>query len=380
MAAVTAVVLPLRVSTSALSGLQDVKFIGVLSTVGWALDLILTVTLLFRGWGLYSLALGASIPSLVSVIAAFVRLHHVAPDLVRQWPRPSVLEVARLFKEGFGTWLGTWGWRLLAATDAIVVASLGNPQWITTLAMTAKLGQMLTQMSWVPGDSSLVGLAQLSGEARPERLRAAVSAVFRVYLALASAGACIVLAANGGFVRGWVGAPLFAGSSINIVLALIMIVGTVTHGLSTITSVLGHRMQVGVATLIAGAVQLVLALALGRALGLIGVPLAALIAQGLVLGPLLLPSLSARTGVRLRTFAADVVQPWALRSVPLLVLSALAGPTVLTFPIWIAVPIGGVVAAVYIFVARRLILDYAPVASMVRNRLSRFPLAAALLP
>ena len=56
------------------------------------------------------------------------------------WPRPSWDEVARLFREGFGAWLGAWGWRLSAATDAIVLASLGNPVAITMLAMTAKLG------------------------------------------------------------------------------------------------------------------------------------------------------------------------------------------------------------------------------------------------
>src|SRR5262249_20206159 len=152
-------------------------------------------------------------------------------DLVRDWPRPTPAHVLRLFREGFGAWLATWGWRLLAATDAIVVGTLGNPQWITMLAMTTKLGQMLTQMSWVPGDSSLVGLAQLSGEGQPARLRDAVTAVFRVYIGLASAGACIVLAANGGFVRGWVGPELFAGTAINTVLAGIIIMSSLTHGL-----------------------------------------------------------------------------------------------------------------------------------------------------
>ena len=92
------------------------------------------------------------------------------------------------------------------------------------LAMTAKLGQMMTQMSWVPGDSSLVGLAQLSGEQQPDRLRQAVAAVFRVYLALATGGTCILLAVNGAFVSGWVGPHLFAGSGVNAVLAAIILV------------------------------------------------------------------------------------------------------------------------------------------------------------
>jgi O-antigen/teichoic acid export membrane protein len=379
LAGVTAVVLPLRVATSALVGLQDVKFTGAISTGAWVLDVVLTVGLLLEGWGLYALAIGAAVPSLAGVLLAIGRLRVIAPDLVRGWPRPTPAHVVRLFREGFGAWLATWGWRLVAATDAIVIGALGHPQWITMLAMTTKLGQMLTQMSWVPGDSSLVGLAQLSGEGQPGRLRAAVSAVFRVYVGLASAGACIVLAANGGFVSGWVGPELFAGTGINTVLAAIMILSSLTHGLATITSVLGGRMQVGVATLVAGAVQTALAFGLGRRFGLAGVPAAALLAQGLVLIPLMLPALAHRTGVGLRALISDVARPWANRSLPVLVLCAVAAPSLQALPLWYAIPFGGVVGVAHLWIARRLILGYAPVAEMVRKRLARFPAAAALL-
>ncbi len=380
MAGVTAIVLPLRIVGSTLVGLQDVKFYGALSTAGWTLDVIVTVTLLVLGHGLYALAIGALIPSALGVIVGFGRLLWIAPDLMSGWPRPSVADVSRLFREGFGVWLGTWGWRLLAATDAIVVASLGNPLWITMLAITAKLGQMLTQMSWVPGDSSLVGLAQLSGEAQPARLRAAVTAVFRVYLTLATAGACVVLAANGGFVSGWVGGGLFAGYGVNGLLAAMIVVASIVHGLATMASVLGRRLHVGVATLVSGVVQLTLAFVLGRRLGLIGVPLAALCAQGFVLIPMLIPALAARTGVGPRALLSEVFRPWALRSLPVVALCAAVGPTLGGAPIWVAVPMGGVVGVAYLLLARRLILGYAPVADLLRRRLARFPAAAALLP
>jgi O-antigen/teichoic acid export membrane protein len=362
MAAVTAVVLPLRIASSTLVGLQDVKFQGGLTTITWALDVVVTIVLLVKGYGLYALALGASVPSLVGVIAAFARLKWIAPDLLSRWPRPSLAQVGRLFREGFGAWLGTWGWRLLAATDAIVVGTLGNPAWITMLAMTAKLGQTLTQMSWVPGDSSLVGLAQLSGEGNSKRLGAAVTAVFRVYLALATAGACIVLAVNGGFVSAWVGSGLFAGPVVNAMLASIIVVGSLVHGLATISSVLGRRLHVGLATLAAGVVQL-----------------AALCAQGLVLIPLLLPSLMDRAGVGARRLLTDVVQPWAARSLPVIAVCAVAGPALNALPIWVVIPLGIATGLSYVWVARRLILDYAPVADLLRKRLARFPAAAALL-
>jgi O-antigen/teichoic acid export membrane protein len=378
IACVTAVVLPLRVAGSTLIGLQDVKFYGAMSTGTWALDLVITVTLLMRGYGLYALALGAAVPSLISAAVMIVRLRIVAPDLVRGWPRPSTAAVARLFREGFGAWLGAWGWRLSIATDAIVLASLGHPLWIITLAMTAKLGQMMTQMSWVPGDSSLVGLAQLSGEQKPERLRDAVSAVFRVYLALATGGTCVLLAVNGGFVSGWVGTHLFAGAGVNAVLAAIILVSTFAHGMAVVASTLGKRMHVGLAALASGTVQVVLALMLGRRLGLIGIPLASLCAHMLVLVPLLLPALADCTGLAFSGLTREVFRPWAVVSMPVILACGVIG--VLRLPLGLpgTVVTGVLVGLMYALCARSLILGYPPVAALIRGRLAAFRLEGLL--
>jgi O-antigen/teichoic acid export membrane protein len=370
MAAVTAVVLPLRIAGSVLTGLQDVKFYGALATIGWAVDVVLTISLLLNGYGLYALAIGASVPSLVTAAISIVRLRAIGPDLLTSLPMPSGGEVRRLFREGLGGWLGAWGWRLTAASDAIVVASLGAPAWITMLAMTSKLGHVATQMSWVPGDSGLVGLANLSGEGERERVRAAVTAVFRVYLTLVGAGACAVLAVNGAFVGAWVGPGLFAGAGINTVLAGVMIVATTAHGAAAVASVLGRRLHVGLATLASGAVQVALALVLGRQLGLIGVPLAALCAQVLVLLPSLLVVLPSTAGVTMSDLGKQVFVPWAMRSVPLLVLCAIAGPFLGNLSLAAAIPAGAVIALLSLWMGRRLILDYAPVAAVIRARLA----------
>lgn len=370
IACVTAVVLPLRVAGSTLVGLQDVKFYGTMSTAMWAVDLVVTVSLLLNGYGLYALAFGAAVPALINSAAMVLRLRAVAPDLVRHWPLPSAADVARLFREGFGSWLGAWGWRLSIATDAIVLASLGHPVWITMLAMTAKLGQMMTQMSWVPGDSSLVGLAQLSGEQRPERLRSAVCAVFRVNLALAAGGTCILLAVNGAFVGGWVGTHLFAGAGVNAVLAVLILVSTVAHGMAVVVSALGKRLHVGIAALLSGTVQVGLALVLGRRFGLIGIPLASLCAQAIVLIPVLIPALADRTGLTVPALARQVVWPWAVKSLPLVVLCGIAGASPLLLPLPGAIVAGGIVGLTYAWFARPLILGYPPVAALIRSRLA----------
>lgn len=379
MAGVTAMVLPMRVASSALIGLQDVRYCGVMTTAAWALDAALTVVLLLNGFGLWALAIGASVPAALHASAALVRLRLIAPDLVESWPRPSRQAVAMLFKEGGGGWLGAWGWRLASATDAIVIASLGFPVSVTILAMTTKLGQMLTNMAWVPGDSGLVGLAQLAGEGSADRLRAAIGALGRVYLTLATVAACVVLAANPSFVKGWVGAELFAGIRINTLLALVAIGATAGHALSATVSVLGKRLYVGGATLVAGAAHVVLAYVLGRRFGLIGIPLAALLVQSFILVPALLPALQTVSGMTLSSVMRTVVVPWALRAVPLLAIAAAIGVAGASVPIWTAIPLGAVAGIAALFVSRHLILDYPPVARVIRARLAIFRLDGVLL-
>jgi hypothetical protein len=378
IAAVTAIVLPMRVAYSALIGLQDVRYCGVMTTVAWGIDAALTVTLLFNGFGLWALAIGASAHSALIACAAVIRLRAIAPDLVRSWRRPSRAAVTSLFKEGGGGWLSAWGWRLASATDAIVIASLGQPLWITILVMTTKLGQLVTNMAWVPGDSGLVGLAQLAGEGNRARLHDAIAALSRVYLTLGTVAACVVLAANPAFVRGCVGEEFFAGLGINALLAMGVIGATSAHALSATVSVLGKRLYVGGTTLLAGAAHVALAYLLGRRLGLAGIPLAGLVVQTLVLVPLLVPALRTVAAMPFADMVGSVLAPWAFRAVPLLALAAAAGMSARHQPIWIAIPLGGFTGIIALLACRQLILEYPPVAQVIRARLAPFRLDGLL--
>ena len=113
---------------------------------------------------------------------------------------PAVAGHPALFGEGMGTWIGGWGWRLISATDGLVLAALGDPRGIAALAVTNKLAQAFTQLSWVPCDSGLVGLAASRRRAAGPALREAIVVMMRVYLTMSGSVACIMIAANPAFV------------------------------------------------------------------------------------------------------------------------------------------------------------------------------------
>jgi O-antigen/teichoic acid export membrane protein len=377
IAAGGALALPLRIFSGALGGLQDVRFQGTLSTSAWAADVLLTVILLRQGYGLYALAIAAAVPGFVSAAVSLVRMRLIAPDLLRDWPRPSVATVTRLFRESIGGWFGQWGWRLTAATDSIILAALGSPTAVTVLACTSKLGAMVMHMSWLPGDSALIGLANLHGERQAARLRDAVLALLRVYIALAGAAVCVVLAANPGFVTRWVGADLFAGDQVNGMLAVALMVTSIGHAMSVVTSVLGRRIQVGAATLMSGIVQVALAVALGSRIGVLGVVLASILAQGLVLIPLVAGSFAAKTGVSPRDAIREVALPLLVRSGPLSVAALAAGLWMPAPPLWGVVLIGVVTATGYLWITRPVFLGYPPVQALL-DRMPSWGMPAAL--
>ena len=377
LAGVGAVNMSLRLFTGTLAGLQDVRFLGGVSTVAWFADVLITVVLLKLGYGLYALAAAAAFPGLAASVAGLLRVGRLAPDLMRGWPRPTRADVTALFRESVGAWFSQWGWRLTSATDSIILASLGNPIAVTAHAVTSRLGGMLMQMSWLPGDNALVPLVNLYGEGQQRRVRDAVLALLRVNIALAGAAVCVVLAANPGFVSAWVGPAMFAGDQANGLLAVSLMVTSIAHVVSVVAAVLGYRLRAGVVTAVSGSVQAVLALVLGARLGIFGVVLASVLAQSLVLMPLLARAFAECSGVSFRDLLYDVALPLLARSGPLAVIALGVGLWLPTPPLWAVVLLGVSTALTYLWITRGIYLDYAPIQALI-NRIPAWGMPPAL--
>jgi hypothetical protein len=358
------IVHPLRVFYCVLIGMQDVRFNGVMDLVLVIVSVAVTAALLQAGFGLYGIALGTALPQLLAGLANLVRVGWIAPDLLRHWRLPRWHAVRSLFKEGTGAWMGGWGWRLISATDGLVLAVLGQPIAVTALACTSKLSAALVQLSWVPCDSGLVGLANLAGERQDTRLREAVVVMVRVYLALAGAAACVILAVNPAFVSRWVGGQQFAGGKANALLAIVALAMTLSHALAVIPSVLGQRLQIGMATFGSGVVHVGVAFGLGAWLGIPGVLLAGVVSHGIVFPALAWKPFAVATRMPETALLVDVIVPWAIRFIPLAAI-AIAIEQVVgvpTVPVTAAIGVSTALAAMWYM--RPLYLQFGPVRAM----------------
>jgi O-antigen/teichoic acid export membrane protein len=364
---------PVRVFHALLIGLQDVAFAGRLGIAQTALNVALIIGLLAAGQGLYALAAAATVPTLFVATASLLRARRIAPELMRGWRWPSMQLLGSVTAQGIGGWVAGLGWRMISATSNLVILAIAGPVAAVTYALTARLADVMTQMSWQIPDAGLVGLAQLKGEGRAERAREIVISILRLTLIGAGAVACAVLAFNPSFVSLWVGPDKFAGLTTNALVALGAIALSLAHALATTASTLGARVQIGFVSVAQGVVHLAAAILLGRAYGLRGVAAAAVISTVLVAYPAGAYFLRRVTGLGQAELWRGALGPWSTRAILLLLVGLGVGIAGWRASVWPPLVIAPVLGMLYIWWMRPL-YEGLPFPARVRPILARLRL------
>jgi hypothetical protein len=313
----TAATFPLRLFTVLLSGLQDATFLGTLGLLETIATSALTFVLAWRGFGLYALAIGMTVPPALSAFGALLRANVTFRSLVRGWPKPARQLMTSLAVDGVGLWLAQVGFQLAAAADPIILSNSGLRETVTGFLLTSRLPTTLMYFGWILPDAALVGLAQLTAQESHARVREVVLAILRLNLILAGAVASAVLASNAGFIRVWVGADLFLGAPLNAILAANVVMMTALHGLISIASVFGRRLTVGIVFVVNGVVHVLAASILSRHIGVFGVAAATFLSGALTALPVGLRLLKEKAGLTATEVLTHVYWPWFRRFAPL---------------------------------------------------------------
>jgi hypothetical protein len=180
-------------------------------------------------------------------------------------------------------------------------------------------------------------------------VRELVGLLQQVHLLLAGAAACALLAFNPAFVTRWVGGALFGGLTLNALLAFGVVLYSLVHGLTSAASVVGSRVQVGILTVVNGAVQVAAAIVLGRWLGLPGVALGGLAAACLTSLPVGLVLLKRAIDFSAWRLVLDRVGPWAIRMLPIAAAALLVGVFRDWLGLWLAAGATGLVLLAYVW-------------------------------
>jgi O-antigen/teichoic acid export membrane protein len=341
------VTFPLRAFQAALVGLQDLAFVGRVQFAAWAAGTALTIVLVLNGSALPALAAGWCATQLLGVIASAVRLSIRFPAAM-----PGRLTFgAAGAATGYvarSLWVAVsqTAQALLNGTDVVIVGALLGPAAVVPYACTGKLIAVLANQPQSILQSAAPALSELRPSGDRARLFQVSAALSQATLAVSGLVACIVLAANEGFVTWWVGADQFAG----VGLTLLMLAAMLARHFNT-TNVyalfcFGHERRLALTALADGIVTIGAGIVFIAVFGLAGGPLAAIVGAIAVSVPLNLRALSRETGVE-RAALVGSLAPWAIRFAIVAVVAGLSGTVArpVTF-LGIAI-IAGLAAAVY---------------------------------
>jgi hypothetical protein len=133
-----------------------------------------------------------------------------------------------------------------------------------------------------------------------------------------------------------------------------VIVHSFVHGLVASASIIGNRPRVGALVLVNGVLQPLLAVFLGHRLGLIGVTSAGLLAAAVTAIPGGIALLRPSTSLAARELFSELVNPWMIRSAPVIAVAGLVGVFYQTLGVWLSALAAALICLVYLLRMRPL--------------------------
>lgn len=309
-----ALLYPLRLLPALLEGLQDLAWQSGANMLAWGTGTGLTVALVLGGQGALALAWGWVAQQGMAVSLAAVRVVWRHPQVLpRRLPSLRWSEAREWLQRGTWVSLNQVASALLNGADVLLVGKLLGPEATVVYACTGKAVALLIHQPRLLITAALPGLSQMRGSESSERLRQVSTSLTQATLLVSGLLATGVVAANGAFVRWWVGADKYAGLGLTVLLAVGMVLRHWCNALSMSVFCYGGERQMTLVLLADGLLAAALA-ALGLPwLGLVAAPLGLLAALLLVDLPGQLLALARYSGTSVRALVRPLV-PWLLRT------------------------------------------------------------------
>jgi len=356
--------IPLRLFIQALVANFDVDFVALITSTVNVLSAAASLVVVRAGLGLFGLACVWGTTQLVLGTIGFIRLTRKYPGIL-----PSSSQVlgahSAVGRRNMWAVAGQICHTILNATDTLLIGRLLGPASAATYSCTDRA---LTVASSVPGAATqAVGpfLAR-ANSSDPLRMRAAALGFTLSILCAAGWIAACVTAANGAFVRLWVGPEQFGGVALTALLSLAFVMNQLGGALVQLTFYLGNVRVGTIAGITSSLSFLGLTYFLVPRLGMIAAPLALSISLATTALPSLLFSIWAVT----KAFGGhgNLLVGWVVRFALLLGASAAIGSHLSVASVG-AFVLGVLFASVLTIVLFGGYLYREPLRSMIRDRI-----------
>ena len=287
-------------------GLQRVTAINTLDLAAWSVGIVVTVLTLTNGWGLLAIPFGYLVRT--SIYATSLAVNLVLIWIKTRLDRPAFRRHQLHFLGGMVsyTFLGRVADTIVLRTDEIIVAKVMGTAIVPIFAFTSRAEDLVNTFPDRLSFALVPTMAHLYGEQGIEKTRQrsiqAISLIFSITVASAAA----IIALNQSFVTLWVGPQYFGGVVLTLTICLQFVLITSRRLLSRLLFAIAIVDVPNRLLLLEAGLRIPLAIFLTMKLGLIGIPIAGIIALLLANGVFL----TREFGRKMRVDLGDFRSRW----------------------------------------------------------------------
>lgn len=348
LVAMTAAVFPLRLGSAILTGLQDVRFMGIAQIVMYLSGVIAIIISITLGLGPVALLIGWMAQAVLLPVALWGRLlvsyRPLLPGVASVAAAPLPLDIV---SKGTWSWLSGVGIALAATIELLAIAWFDAPETVFRFACTTKVMVLITPIIHTLCQSVLPGMAELRASGDSIAIRRVTTAYTEIILAASGLFGVVVLATNAGFVSWWVGPDKYLGDNVMVLAVIGMNLRHWLNAAAVTAFCLDHDRRLWQLTFLDGLISAAATIAIVRWGGPTLAPLGPLLAVSVVTLPALLWLIfsdGTLNGVRMLLS----IGVWATAYVLLAILAYALGRTLRPSTSLSLAAVGSVVAVAYV--------------------------------
>lgn len=313
MLAVFVVLFPFQILPGILNGLQDLSFIGLSRMLSWIITTAVSLALVFKGLGLYSLAIGWGLGETAFILSMAWRTRSRFPYVLPPKIISASWEESRAYlSRSLWVIVSKVATILLNGSDVLIIGAMLGPIAVVPYVCTGKLISVLSNQPQMLMELALPGMSEMRYSESRDRIRQASTALSQIMLLFSGALVCAVLVINRSFVSRWVGPNQYGGFTLTVLIMALVLLRHWSRTLMNTIFCFGYERWISNVSLVDGAVTVTSAIVLTHFFGPVGAPIGGIIGVCLVSLPVNLRALSKELGSSVASLLLPM-QGWAFR-------------------------------------------------------------------
>jgi len=259
---------PIALYNHGLMATQNMAVANIIAAVGNASRLLLSLLLIYSGFGLIGLIAANIFSEALTFVAQMLYFKRKYASYSFGWRVKDNKRFKEIFSFGVKYWGVNFAVVLFLGSDSIIVGNLYGASAASVFYTTKIPAFLLFQFIFRLSDNAAPAANEVFAQGKYEALRSAYLKILRYSLLCAVPLAIGVVGFNETVISAWVGGGQYAGNIMSLALAFFVITQVINHINAMITLAAGNMRGWSTVSIVTSLVSLVLSYGLGKTFGM----------------------------------------------------------------------------------------------------------------